>query len=236
MLGKRNKTNLQQINQLIEGRMYKHFLKSTLFLSLLLTNCGPMRYDKNDCGFYMNLGRRIGWSPYNLPIMFYIDPSVPKNMIPAIKKAADNWEKILGNSDLIEFTTDNPENSFMRSIVPDFVTNFNVILGDGSNQFTESRTNAKTYYTWSYPYLYKTDIVINLKDTNWDLDDVIDSNKTDLTGVMMHEFGHALGLRHNETQMDSVMYPYAGNGQKLEANETDTNNIICHYGGEEYEN
>jgi len=52
-----------------------------------------------------------------------------------------------------------------------------------------------------------------------------------LVPILIHEFGHSLGLRHNVTQMDSIMYPSFNLGKKKnDLNDNDRERIQSRYG------
>lgn len=201
----------------------KKTLSALCLSSILVTSCGPQRIDRQDCGFYMEHKRRIGWANSSFPIVFYIDDSVPKEFILQITEAAEEWEKVTDKHFFI-FTTNKPVATFIQDILELSVNTIS------ASTELESTTNAVTKFNWVFPYLINADIVINLTDKSWDLDDDINPGMTSLKGVMMHEFGHALGLRHNENDNTSIMYPYSKTGQPMLMNETDISNINCHYG------
>lgn len=201
----------------------KKTLSALCLSSILVTSCGPQRIDRKDCGFYMENHRRIGWGKNSIPVVFYIDESVPREFIPKIIEAGEEWEKVL-NKNMFIFTTDKPVVTFVQNLLG---LRLNVI---STSTDIGNTVNAVTKFTWVFPYLVNTDIVINMTEQYWDIEDPINPGMIELKGVMMHEFGHALGLRHNPDDNTSIMYPYSKTGEKILMNETDMNNIICHYG------
>ena len=83
----------------MEKNWHQHFVKVIshgLFLGLifLFSSCTPKPH--NDCGFLQDVyGNRISWKD-KYPVTLYIHKSVPKELRPAIYRAAATWENIIG--------------------------------------------------------------------------------------------------------------------------------------------
>jgi len=94
---------------------------------------------------------------------------------------------------------------------------------------------------WSSSNIHEADIKINAEHFNYaTLNDELQGAVVDFTSLMVHEFGHVLGLAHND-DIDSVMMPKLGFSQRrgydIDANNNivtdikpaDVNSLACEY-------
>lgn len=206
------------------------------FLVLLLTlswSCGKnplesifdQKYDAQfDCGFNQNaLGQRTSWKS-NVPVQFYIHESVPANFIPAIEASMKQWET-LANRKLFVIIKSNEAGPLQpRQDRKNMIYWMNQWDSEGpSNE--QGRT---TTYT-SGNQIYESDIRINARDFEFYINQAASGRQVHFESLMVHELGHALGLKHNELD-NSVMGPtLAAAFTRSEPNAADAQSIRCEY-------
>jgi hypothetical protein len=168
------------------------------------------------------------WSGLYPNIPFYInenDTSV-KNGGAAIRAAAATWNAVGANFKYVYAGTTTKSGASFDSV--------NVISWDdlGNGELGE------TDFTWDTltGLILDADIVLNL-NYPWSTDSVTGSLSIDVQVVVLHEFGHGLGLLHVSGNLDSeydnakVMYPYYDGGEvKRSLHRDDAAGIAWIYG------
>lgn len=181
-----------------------------LFLILLtLTSCGTGKQES--CGFYTNVyGQRI--FRHKTPITTYVDKSVPQKYHISIQKAAKTINKAAG-SVVIALTYDVP-----------YGANTNVIYY-GTRSLEKNQQALTTIY-WVSNEILKADIFVNNNFTFYNTGEKKDG--FNFEALMLHEFGHFIGLNHDE--VDSVMNSYLQRDtDRVNLTEKDIRNIQCVY-------
>jgi len=112
----------------------------------------------------------------SFPITISFDTNVSLSFKDSTLRAIDEWE-YKTNINLFNVTT----NSSLIRVSIDLPENFN----------PKEQANTRTY--WRGNYIQKSEIRINL------------ANPCDANSLMLHELGHALGLKHTN---EGVMYSY----------------------------
>lgn len=151
------------------------------------------------CNFITNnLGVRVSWKSAP-PIYFRITPSVPAKFDSAIASAARKWNNT--HRTLILVSRDN------NYTQPPAENGVNAIYW--MNEWSSSSPNeqARTSVNWNLSKITDTDIKINAKNFSYYIDsDENQNGKVHLESLLVHEFGHALGLSHI-LERTSVMQP-----------------------------
>jgi len=190
-------------------------MKLLLVLALLLAGCARPMKAEDPCNYLQNsMGRRVSWGMERQATM-YMHENIPSEFRDTIRSAADKWNLAIGRDVIV--------------IRPGVVGGYGFSYTDGYSVIYyntewrwESNIEGLTTAHWSGSYLTETDIAIN---GNYKFS----TNYFDLESLMVHEFGHALGLAHNLAE-GSVMNPYLARGEvRRSIEEVDYKTLSCEY-------
>lgn len=192
-----------------------------------LQACGMKPSPQESCNFVQNGDQqRVSWGAQT-PIVLYIDSSVPGVHFDAIKAAADTWNKSVGREVLkIGGWVNHPPGNG-----PDGV-NLIYFQDKWDGETTEQ---ARTTIYWASDRIYEADVKINTQ-FKFDNGDMPEAGKLDMQSLMIHEFGHVLGLKHMNLPQ-SVMQPTLSAatttnlraGMRRTLSGEDQNSIRCEY-------
>ena len=135
----------------------------------------------------------------DLPVAFEIDESVPLAAVASIQKAAKDWEIAFGRPVI---TINEPKSSLFP------IRQRSKIVWKMSPGPLAERLEGYTY-TIAHQTILSADIEINPVDFAFNFDAFPQDNTLHLESLMVHEFGHALGLAH---MAGGVMDPHLALG------------------------
>ncbi len=183
-------------------------------IALGLQACGDISPEES-CNFVRNADKqRVSWT--SLPVKVFVHESVPSARYEDIQAAADHWNNVASRP-LIQIVSTGVEGSAQPKR-----DNFNMVTWH--TQWTGKMTEqGRTTINWAKSRVYEADIKINAQTFIYH-DDGHGTPFVDLTSLMIHEFGHLLGLAHNEDH-DSVMRSQLGFGVRRGYALDENNNI-----------
>lgn len=162
-----------------------------LLLSLTLIGCTKREY-------------QVRWE--KLPVTIYVDKSFPKDQIRSVKEAAEVWNKTLKKEAIkVVETTDSLKRAQDHKNVLTFETDEKFL-----NQNTQAKTTTYSTYGFFFGTIHEADIAVNAKDFKYSK--TATDTSVHMKSLMIHEFGHFLGLMHEEKK-ESVMYRVLIKGQ-----------------------
>ena len=196
-----------------------------------LQACAKKPTPQDSCNFVQNSDmQRVSWGSQT-PVIMYIDSSVPDKYNDAIRTAADSWNKTVGHEVIkIGGTTSEGEQSLPNG------TNVIYFQHDWDGPTTEQ---ARTTIFWAGNRIYEAHVKINSRFRFFAGDNPV-IGSLDMQSLVLHEFGHVLGLKHAPTtpaSPQSVMVPTLSGATVVDENaafrripsDFDTASVACEY-------
>ncbi len=176
---------------------------------------------QDECGFVQNVyGQRVSWKT-TLPVRMFISKNVPQEYEAIVRSAAQVWEEAAG------MTLFN-------------ITNEDDISYDGSKDgrngiywntnWTKSpNLQAVTSLYWTGNKITESDMTVDAKYFRFYIEHPELTSDLHLHSLIVHEFGHVLGLKHRST-LSTVMWPVLNAGTKRDVlTEADRKALKCEY-------
>ena len=193
------------------------------------------------CRFFMRDESGHNFSQSGFPVTLWFHSSVPDEYIESFQIAAQIWEDRF-NTNFFDFQEleDAPFSllSYLISFLPvnsgpivSQEDSKSVIYWDENWDDNDATDMAKIYLYRAVSQITESDIIFNGKlyqyYTNTDIADGFETNGLHhLESLIIHEFGHVLGLKNNYNE-GSVMGPLK---VRDEIEDFDYRNIMCEYG------
>ncbi len=161
-----------------------------------LQACAQKLSPQEGCNFIVNSQKqRVSWQ-HRAPVILYIDPSVHSDYFAGIQNAAQAWNRQLGREVLR-----------IGGVLPQATTpsrdKRNVIYWSSTWDANQPYEQARTTVSWISDQIEDADVRINGK-IKMSIANQPMRDHVDFESLMVHEFGHVLGLMHIERH-DSVM-------------------------------
>ena len=160
--------------------------------------CGKQNLAQESCNFVQNSDlQRVSWGGGS-SVSFYVDQSVPTQFYASIQTAADSRNQKLGHTQIkIAGWT-------QKSGAPS-QDGLNVIYYMNIWDANLANEQARTTIYWSANRITEADILIDAQNFTFSTTNP-KPGEVDMQSLVLHEFGHALGLKH-VTSVTSVMVP-----------------------------
>lgn len=199
---------------------------------MALTACAPQKFlsafgtqyaAQEPCGFVQNVyGERISWKG-KLPIQLTVHESVPAEFYPAIEESMRAWEAATGKKlfEVVSWGSRGPAQPRQDGS--------NVIYWLDTWEEVKAQEQARTSVFWVGDQIREADIRLNAKNFTFYVDTISSSHDVHMASLLMHEFGHVLGLKHQDGSA-SVMATYlASNTVRSSISEFDLSSARCEY-------
>lgn len=158
---------------------------------LLIVGCGRVLKPQESCNFVMNESiQRVSWK--QLPVKVFVHESVPNGFIQDIRDSAAFWNKNYGR-DLLRIEAEGVTGH------PDAIRDgYSMVYMKSKGQWPPDRSqeHASTTVYWVGKDLIEADVQVNNDTYSYFLDENPDPARVHFKSVMIHEFGHILGLAH----------------------------------------
>lgn len=177
----------------------------------------------DSCNFVQNSQNvRVSWKS-SVPAHFIITSTVPTQYDQAIINAANTWNEYKRMT-LIEVHRDD---NYPATAANDG-TNGIYFLNTWDS--SETKEQGRTAIKWDISKIRDADIKINAKNFKFYLEgDKDTTGKISIESLMLHEMGHALGLKHIGDNSSS-MQPYLATASSRNVpGDVDINSLNCEY-------
>ena len=192
-----------------------------------LIACSRQFKPQPPCNFVQNSDlQRVSWNR-SVPIKLYVHKSVPLDRYPqmesVLREVVSDWNRQAGKQlfvlEAFQVGGDNMPKKDGYSMI------YWMDTCEDKNRLEQART---TIY-WSGSQIYEADIRINAKDHEYYVGHDTSFTGVDFKSLMIHEFGHAIGLAHT-AQPKSVMNVTLNEGvDRREISDLDKASIACEY-------
>lgn len=194
-------------------------------IGLGLAACSRPVAPQDSCNFVQNPEQqRVSWKG-RIPVKLYLHNSVPVEAYDAIDRA------------VAEFNSDIGHGSEILKIIARGVDGDLDPKKDGYstiywfNTWDPARTTeqARTTIYWSGSEIFEADMRINAKNFTFNYTSTATFSDVDLVSLVVHEFGHVLGLAHT-TATGSAMHATLDEGQvRRTLGAVDLTDLKCEY-------
>ena len=169
-------------------------------LGLLVQACAPQTSPQADCNFVMSSdNQRVSWGP-ETPAVIYIDSSVPAEFFGAIQASVNTWNENLGREVL-------KIGGWTSSYPKEKQDGVNVIYFDRDWPDSNKDKQAITTIHWAADRIFEADIHVNGNPKHFEYfsgPNVV-SGRVDVESLLLHEFGHVLGLEHPKVEFKGTV-------------------------------
>ncbi len=198
-----------------------------LSISIALFNqaCQRKLPAEASCNFVQNPElQRVSWGSH-LPLNLYVHSSVPKTAYAALDRAVNEYNvKLGGGREIFKIVARGASGALEPKR-----DGYSMIYWFESWDSTRRSEQARTTIYWTGSEIFEADIRINAANFSYTTGENVNSTEVDLTSLLVHELGHALGLAHTATH-GSVMNFSLDEGQdRRKLSESDLASLKCEY-------
>lgn len=178
---------------------------------------------EDDCGFVQNsYGARVAWKN-KIPVTVQVDPQINEEFFNAAARAADRWNSLTGKKLIaleklpaeqkVDPTQDLTTGLYWRT------------------DWAAEKNNQQAVTTLFYKgnTISEADIKINAKDFNFYSNEPNSNREVHMESLLVHEFGHLLGLKHSIIWPTVMWATLAANTVRDVISEKDLASLKCEY-------
>jgi predicted Zn-dependent protease len=201
---------------------YTTSLVATIAISMIVASCAPQMKPEESCNFIQNSQKqRVSWKA-DLPVKMYIHKSVPEEYHDAIFNSMAQWNHGFHKPFFEIVDIDHSDSGPKKN-------GRNVIHWLHNWEDDRANEQGRTTVYWLGDKIIEADIRINAANFTFSVSEKPTSGAVDLEGLMVHELGHVIGLKHNEMG-DSVMSATLAHGEeRRELRHIDVESLACEY-------
>lgn len=198
------------------------------FISVLIFLNGAVIYANNatknlNCGLFKDSkGREIYWEKRSVELHF--SKNFPVKFRSEVYKAVDAWNAVPSSMKLKVSAVDDD------SMTP-ALDHENVIYWVTDTWKDDKVDEAVTTIHHNRGLITEADVSINAKDYKFYSDVYPDDGDVYLESILIHEFGHVLGLDHSNDESNVMYSALANHVEKKRVDKGAANSLICTYGG-----
>lgn len=202
----------------------KLLLGSIVLVGLVVIQaCGRYMSPEPGCHFVQNASlQRVSWGDQT-PVRFYVHSSIPSQYYFAIENAVKTWNHELGREAIrIEAWGTTGAAAPSRD-------GYSTLSLLKAWEEDKPREQARTTIYWTGNQIYESDIRFNGKNFIFHAGAEKTFSGVDFESLVLHEFGHALGLAHIDGEA-SVMNSELKHGEpRRKLSEKDKRSLLCEY-------
>ncbi len=189
---------------------------------LLSQACSRPLDPEPGCTFVQNADlQRVAWRKGRI-VELYLHVSFPREAYPVVDRVVEKINRQFGQI----FKVVGRGQGGPRTPVKD---GYSTIYWMDTWESGKRTEQARTTIYWSGTEIFETDMRINGADFDFAFGPQVEPGKVDLESLILHEFGHMLGLAHN-AESGSVMNVSLDQGQdRRDLTPQDESNLKCEY-------
>ncbi len=158
---------------------------------MFLAGCGAAPTPEKACNFVQSAAKqRVSWSG-KTPVVVYLHKSCPSTYESAAQKAMSIWNETKSLTYL-------RYGGSVGGDIDNTKDGYNLLYCAADWPKDRSDEQGVTFLRWDGGYLSEADIKLNTKDYAHSTGDNVEVGKIDLVSLIVHEFGHVLGLNDLE--------------------------------------
>ena len=190
--------------------------------AFMLNACAAKPMPEKSCNFVQNSDQqRVSWGS-QVPVVLYIDSSVPNEYFDDIKSAAATWNADIGREAI-------KIGGYVDSKSDPAQDGHNIIYYLHTWESDKSNEQARTTVYWAGDRIYEADVRINAKDFTFSSGNSLEPSRVDMQSLILHEFGHVLGLAHSVATQSVMARSLPNDIMRRSLALSDEDSIRCEY-------